>query len=162
MSGTQKISTKIFDPIGTPSQSEIDSIKENESKLIWLNNCPNSKDTNIILGVSAIRIFSICTIIFTAFFGLVGCNEHMYSRNQAEYMEKNADKIKINMTKKELKDMFGKPDSYAPKIRFFYDDEGLEKASSWLYLYPDGDCSHRVDFDPLTGRVIKAEKESDS
>jgi hypothetical protein len=51
MSGTQKISTKIFDPIGTPSQSEIDSIKENENKLIWLNNCPNSKDTNIILAL---------------------------------------------------------------------------------------------------------------
>jgi hypothetical protein len=160
MNGTQKISTKIFDPMDTPSKSEINGTKEKTNKLSWSNNYLNSRDKNILLGTSTVRIFSMGTIICIVFFGLVGCNEHIYSKSQAEYMEKNVGKIEINMTKQEIKDIFGKPDYYAPKLPLFYDDGGLEKASSWLYLYPNDDFSHRINFDLRTGRVIKAEKES--
>jgi hypothetical protein len=102
-------------------------------------------------------VFIITLIIL---FGVVRCDGPRSSKDRAEYMEQNIDKIKINMTKQELTNIFGKPDDYAPKIRFFYDDGGLEKASSWSYLYWDDDFSHQINFDPRTNRVIKSEKVS--
>jgi hypothetical protein len=102
-------------------------------------------------------MYTVNSIIFL---GMVGCDGQRSSKDRAEYMEQNVGKIKINMTKKELISMFGKPDDYAPKIRFFYDDRGLEKASSWSYLYWDDDFSHQINFAPHTNKVIKSEKVS--
>jgi hypothetical protein len=101
-----------------------------------------------------------CIIASIVFLGVVRCDGQRSSKDRAEYMEQNVDKIKINMTKQELINMFGKPDDYAPKIRFFYDDGGLEKASSWSYLYWDDDFSYQINFDSHTNRVIKSKKVS--
>jgi hypothetical protein len=113
-----------------------------------------------VLSISFTKTFSIYVVIAIFFFGLTRYCDPPFDKNRAGYMEQNTDKIKIGMTKQELKALLGKPNDYAPKLRFFYDDEGLEKATSWLYLYPDDHMSHHIEFDASTGRIIKSEKES--
>lgn len=105
------------------------------------------------------RLFPYIAMI-VIFFVLTRCDVQMYSESRAKYMEKNVDKIKINMTKQELRDMFGRPDDYEGRALFLYDERGLEKATSWLYLYLNNDLAHRIDFDLHTNRVIKAEKQN--
>jgi hypothetical protein len=157
MSGTQKISAKIFDSMDTPSKSEINGIKEKTNKLNWSNNYLNLKNGNVRLGKLSLKILSSYTISLIILFGVVGCGPR-FSKSRAEYMEQNISKIKINMTKQELKNTFGTPDYYAPKLPFFYDSGDLEKADNWIYLYPDDDFVHQIHFDPHTGRVTRSEK----
>lgn len=108
-----------------------------------------------------IRVLSAGVIISLMLFGgLTFCSGPRVSITRAKNIERNIDKIKIGMTKQELKDLLGRPDYYALKPPFFYDNRELEKASSWSYLYWDDDFSHRIDFDPQTGRVIKSEQVS--
>jgi hypothetical protein len=108
-----------------------------------------------------VRVLSAGVIISVLLFGgLTFCGGPRISKVRAENMERNVNKIKIGMPKKELKDLLGKPDDYTPKLPFFYDDRGLERASNWSYLYWDDDFSHQIDFDSNTGRVTKSEKVS--
>lgn len=93
-------------------------------------------------------------------FGVIGCSQPRFSESRAKYMEQNTNKIKVNMTKQDLRDTLGKPDYYDPKASFSYDEKGLEKANSWLYFYPDDHFSHQIDFDPHTGKVISSKKVS--
>lgn len=108
-----------------------------------------------------IRVFSAGVIISLMLFGgLTFCNGPRFSVTRAENMERSIDKIRVGMTKQELKNLLGRPDTYSSRSSFFYDDRELEKASSWAYLYWDDDYSHQIDFDPQTNKVIKSEKVS--
>jgi hypothetical protein len=158
MSKIQKTSVTISDPMDKSSKSEVNNIKERTNKLSWSNNYLNLKDRNVMLDKLSVKILSLYAISLTILFGLVGCGGPNYSRSRAEYMEQNTNKIKVNMTKQELKNIFGEPDYYVPKVPFFYDSGSLEKADNWIYLYPDEGFAHQIHFAPHTGRVIKSEK----
>jgi hypothetical protein len=155
MSKIQKTSVNISDPMNKSSRSDVNNIKDRASKLSWLNNYLDLKDRNVMLDKLSIKMLSLYAISLTILFGCGGSN---YSRSRAEYMEQNTNKIKVNMTKQELKNIFGEPDYYVPKVPFSYDSGSLGKADSWIYLYPDEGFAHQIHFAPHTGRVIKSEK----
>jgi hypothetical protein len=119
----------------------------------------NGYDHEYTRVLSAMKMLPLYTVMIILFFGLTGFfGEPRFDEKRAKYMEQNVAQIKVGMTKQELKSMLGRPDYYEPKKAFFYNDGGLEKASSWSYLYPDDDFSYQIDFNPKTGKVIKAEK----
>jgi hypothetical protein len=105
------------------------------------------------------KILPLYVVMTILFFGLTGC-EPRFDEKRAKYMEQNVDKIKADMTKKDLKSMLGRPDYYYPKKVLFYNDGDLEKASSWSYLYQNDDFSYQINFSQQTGRVISSEKVS--
>jgi hypothetical protein len=158
MSDVQKISVNVSYLMDKSSKSEVNNIKESTNKLSWSNNYLGLKNRNVMLDKSSVKMFFLHTIKLIILFGAIGCGGPNYSKSRAEYMEENINKIKINMTKQELKNIFGEPDYYAPKVPFFYDGGSLEKAHDWTYIYPDNGFAHQIHFDPHTGRVIKSEK----
>jgi hypothetical protein len=121
------------------------------------NNHLISKNGNL-WGISPIKTFTVCTAAIIVF-GVFGCDRSRFSENRAKYMEQNINKIKIGMTKQELKSVLGEPDDYIPKSNSF-NAGGSEKATVWLYLYPDDHMSHHIEFDNRTDKIIKSKKES--
>jgi hypothetical protein len=112
-------------------------------------------------NASIFKIFFAVSIISVLLFGgMTFYSWPRFSKNRAENMEQNINKISVGMTKQQMKDLFGKPDDYTPKLPFFGYDNGVERASYWLYLYLDDDFSHQIEFDPTTGLVTKSEKVS--
>jgi hypothetical protein len=109
--------------------------------------------TALCLGIISVPVsFVVVSVFFSG--------PH-YNRVQAEYLEQNVGKIKVGMTRQEIRKLFGKPHEYSRQSFFLYNDGELERARSWFYLYPDDDFSRQVDFDS-TGKVIGSEKVNSS
>jgi hypothetical protein len=102
-------------------------------------------------------------IAFISLALLTSCGPY-FSKEREKILRQNGDKIKVGMTRAEVKHLLGKPDFYYPKLDptgLLYFDKDMEKAKQWEYIDPkDSDFTKALHFDLKTNKIKKITKEN--
>jgi outer membrane protein assembly factor BamE (lipoprotein component of BamABCDE complex) len=104
---------------------------------------------------------NLIAIIFLVF--LTSCGPR-WTKERERTLRQNGGKVKVGMPRKEVKELLGKPDFYAPRLdptRLLYLDKDMEKAKEWEYVDPeDNDFTKSLYFDLKTEKVKKITREN--